>query len=231
VPRVEPAAPRLAPDLAQPSSVALDDGDELQDALLVGTDLTGTVAPDAHVAGCELRDARLTGADLEGAVLTDVSFVGCDLSGAIFTEAQWLRVELRNCRASGLVVAQARLRDVRWVGSKLDGLNARLVRGERVVFEDCSLVDADFYETTLEGGAFDDCDLVTANFAAARLSDVRFRHSRLERLRGAGGMRGAAVSAEQTLPLALSLFADLGISLLDDESPDDEAGRTGARGG
>jgi uncharacterized protein YjbI with pentapeptide repeats len=223
VPRVEPAPPRLRTDLAEPSDVTLDDGEELQDALLVSTDLAGIVAPDAHIAGCELRGARLTGADLEGAVLTDVCFVGCDLSGAIFTEAQWLRVELRDCRATGLVLAQARLRDARFVSSKLDGLNARLVRGERVTFDDCSLVDADFYETGVDNGAFADCDLTTANFTAARLGGAHFRRSRLERLRGATGLRGASVSPEQVLPLALGLFADLGIALLDDEPDRDEA--------
>ncbi len=213
----EPAPPRLAGSLASSPDPVLDADEGLSGELVLGADFAGVAASDVHIEGCELRDARLTGGEFEGSVLTDVRFVGCDLSGALFTESQWLRVELQNCRAAGLVVAQARLRDVRFADSKTDGCNARLSRAERLVFDNCSLVDADFYDATIDGGAFDDCDLRTANFASAKLDTVRFRRSNLEALRGATGLRGSAVSSEQVLPLALGLFSELGIAI-DDET-------------
>ena len=137
----------------------------------------------------------------------------------MLTESQWLRVELRNCRMSGLVVSQSRLRDVRFTEGKLDGGDFRLSRAERVVFDACAMPDADLYEAQLTHVLFDHCDLRRAHFSAVKTDDLRLRGSDLEGLRGATALRGAVVSPEQVLPLALSVFAELGITIEREDPP------------
>ena len=48
---------------------------------------------------------------------------------------------------------------------------------------------------------------------------LRLRESDIEGLRGATSLRGAVVSPEQVLPLALSIFAELGITIEREEPP------------
>jgi uncharacterized protein YjbI with pentapeptide repeats len=193
--------------------------DEWTGELVVGANVSGAVAERVRIQGCELRDVKLTSAELHRCVLTDVRFVDCELSGAMLTESQWLRVELRNCRMSGLVVSQSRLRHVRFVEGKLDGGDFRISRLERVVFDGCAMPDADLYEAQLTHVLFDHCDMRRAHFSAVKTDDLRLHASDVEGLRGATSLRRAVVSPEQVLPLALSIFAELGITIEREDPP------------
>ena len=173
----------------------------------------------AHHGMRAARRAELTGAELDRCELTDVRLVGCELSGAILTESSWLRVELQNCRMAGLIVSQSRLRDVRFTDDKLDGADFRMSRAERVVFEGCAMPDADLYEALLTSVAFDACDLRRAHFSAVKVDGLRLHRSNLEGIRGGASLRGATVSPEQVLPLALGVFAELGIRIEPDPPP------------
>lgn len=219
MPSPGPTPPRLGtlPDAV--TRLDLNSEEEWSRELVTGADLSGVVAEHARIVGCELRDVRLTSAELHRCVLTDVRLVDCELSGAILTESLWQRVELRNCRMSGLVASQSRLRDVRCIEGKLDGGNFRISRLERVTFDGCAMPDADLYEATLSHVLFDQCDLRRAQFAAIKGDDLRLRGSNLEGLRGATALRGAAVSAEQLLPLALSLLGELDITIELEQPP------------
>jgi uncharacterized protein YjbI with pentapeptide repeats len=114
---------------------------------------------------------------------------------------------------SGIVVSQSKLRHTRIVDGKLDGANFRLSHAERLSLERCSLRDADFYEATLAQVTFDHCDLRGANVTKVSPSELRLDGSDLEGVQGATALRGATVSTEQVMPLALALFADLGIRI------------------
>ena len=106
-----------------------------------------------------------------------------------------------------------------FVGCKLDDTNLRFARAERLRFDDCSLVGADCYEATLTGTEFEACDLTNAEFSKATMVGARLAGSTLERVRGASSLAGAIVTTDQVLPLALGVFADLGIVV---ERPDDD---------
>jgi uncharacterized protein YjbI with pentapeptide repeats len=117
-------------------------------------------------------------------------------------------------------VSRARLRHVRFADVKLDGIDMRLTRAEHLAFTGCTMNDVDFYEATLDQVTVDGCDLRNAHFAGARAHDLMLRGCNLEGLRGASSLRGATVSSDQVLPVALSLFAEVGISIeLDTDSP------------
>jgi uncharacterized protein YjbI with pentapeptide repeats len=214
-----PAPPKLGsfPDAVTRRTLA--DEDEWSGDLVTGVELNGVVAEHTRLRGCELRDVKLTGAELHRCVITDVRFVDCELSGAMITESSWLRVELRNCRMSGLVVSQSQLRDVRFTEGKLDGGDFRMTRLERVVFDSCAMPDADFYEAALTHVLFDSCDLRRAHVSAVKPDGVRLHESDLEGIRGALALRGAVVTPEQVLPLALGVFAEMGITIEHDEPP------------
>lgn len=76
---------------------------------------------------------------------------------------------------------------------------------------------ADFYEAKLDGSAFQSCDLRRAQFSKASTEGARLAGSRLEGIRGAGGMSGVVIESDQVLPFALGVFADLGITIDDGE--------------
>ena len=83
---------------------------------------------------------------------------------------------------------------------------------------DCSLVDTDFYEAVLAKSALEGCDLRGSDFSKAAVRGLRLGGSNLEGVRGAMSLAGVVVARNQVLPLALSLFGDLGIELQDEET-------------
>jgi uncharacterized protein YjbI with pentapeptide repeats len=214
-----PSPPKLgsSPDAVTRADLASED--QWSDELVVGANLSGAVAEHVRIQGCELRDVQLTGAELHRCALTDVRLVDCELSGAMFTESQWLRVELRNCRMSGMIVSQSRLRDVRFTEGKLDGGDFRMARLERVVFDGCAMPDADLYEAQLTHVLFDHCDARRAHFSGVKTDGLRLLQSDIEGVRGATSLRKIVVSPEQVLPLALGIFAELGITIDREEPP------------
>lgn len=213
MPARTPTPPRLPKSLPETVHDDLTGDDEWNDERVVGVDLAGADAEHVRIGGCELRDVAFTGAHLHRCALTDVRLVGCDLSGAFVGESQWLRVELRNCRMAGFVVSQSRLRHVRFTEAKIDGGDFRLVSAENLAFVDCALADADFYEANLTRVSFEQCDLRRAHFAGVTAHELRLHGSDVEGVRGAASLKGTSITAAQVHPLALSLFAELGISI------------------
>jgi uncharacterized protein YjbI with pentapeptide repeats len=214
-----PTAPRLSAERAVVEHDTLVDEDEWQEETVVGADLARSIAEHVRIVGSELRGVTFTAANLHRATLTDVRLVECELSGALFTESQWLRVEVVNCRMSGVVVSQSRLRHVRFVEDKLDGADFRILNGEHLVFDQCAMPDADFYDARLQSADFLHCDLRRLHVSGVAARDVRLHGSQVEGLRGAASLHGTSISFDQVLPLALGLFNELGIKVTDD--PDD----------
>jgi uncharacterized protein YjbI with pentapeptide repeats len=181
-------------------------------------DLTGEVADGVRLTRCELHRVVLTGAELRKLALVDVLAIDCDLSGAFLPEAAWRRVELRNCRMAGVVISQANLSHVRFVECKLDGASFRFTHGDHLELTDCSMVEADLCETALTKSTLDGCDLRGSDFSKAAVQGVRLGRSKLDGVRGSMSMRGVVVAGDQVIPLALSLFGDLGIAIQNEES-------------
>ena len=87
---------------------------------------------------------------------------------------------------------------------------------KQVVFDHCSLVNADFYGATLTTTAFDSCDLTNAQFSKASAGGARLIGSTLDGVRGATALSGVVIGGEQVLPMALSMFTELGITIEND---------------
>ena len=88
------------------------------------------------------------------------------------------------------------------------------------MFDACAMPDADLYEAALTHVRFDSCDLRRAHFSAVKPDGVRLHESDLEGChRGALALRGAILTPEQVLPLALSVFGEMGITIERDEPP------------
>jgi uncharacterized protein YjbI with pentapeptide repeats len=216
--RPDPAAPRLgALEPTDRTDLVSEDvwiGEQVADV-----DLHGRVADHVEIAASELVRVELTGTGLERLRLVDVVVRDCELSGALAGGASIVRAEFHRCRMTGLELSGSKLAHVRFVDCKLDEANLRFVEAEQVVFERCSLVGTEFYGATLATTEFDTCDLTRGQFSKATVAGARFAGSTIDGLRGAGGMSGVVIAAEQVLPLALSVFRDLGIVVehLDDD--------------
>jgi uncharacterized protein YjbI with pentapeptide repeats len=209
----DPSPPQLAADLVTSDRRGIEAHDEWIDERVVGLDLGGAEAARVDVTGCALERVLATGARLERLRLVDVRATDCDFSGALLPHASFLRVELRNCRLAGVVLSEARLRHVRFVGCKLDDANLRFADIEHVSAEDSSLREADCTGATLATTGLRDCDLRGLELSQATLDGVHFGGSRLDGLRGMGPAKRVVIAGDQVLPLALGMFADLGIEI------------------
>jgi uncharacterized protein YjbI with pentapeptide repeats len=83
--------------------------------------------------------------------------------------------------------------------------------------EGCSFVEADLYDSVLTRVAFDHCDLRGCDFSAATAPQVVLVGSRLEGVRGAAALRRAVITADQAIPLGLSLVGGLEVEIADDD--------------
>lgn len=213
-----PAVPRLPPTWTAGRVVLTDEAS--WDGVAVGGSFAGQTASLVDVTGCRLNGAAFTGAEIDRLRLADTVVEDCELSGAVLTRLAAVRVEFRRCRLSGLQAAGAVFKDVRFVDCKLDGANFRMTSWEQSAFDGCPLDGADFGSARLRSVRLNGCDLTGADFTKILVDDVSLHRSTLESLRGADGLRGAVVGTDQVLPLALSVFAALGIRVDDTADPD-----------
>ena len=215
--RASPEEPDLPPSLTDATPASLAAGDEWQESRIAGIDLSGVAARGVRITECELVGVVATAAQLDLLSMKDVLLADCELSGAGLGKASLRRIELRNCRVAGLVLSDAQLRDVRFVACKLDGANFRFAQITQVVFEGCSLVDADFGGATFDAVTFGHCDLRDSDFSQASAESTRLHGSVVDGLRGASGLGGVTIDTMQVMPLALGVFAELGITIDDAE--------------
>jgi len=210
-----PEAPRLPEVGPDPSGIVLQGGAELAGARISGdfadSSCRGMIVEESLIVG-----ASLARADLGAVRMIDVVVEGADLSGVDLDGASLTRVEFRDCRLSGAEFPQAHLSDVVFSECKLDRVNFRMSRTDRVVFSHSILGWAEFSASHLVDTRFFDCDLTGSDWASSTVAGTRFLGSTLDDLTGAQSLRGAVVDSGQLLPLALRVFADLGIRV-DDE--------------
>lgn len=109
---------------------------QVQDSVLVGTDLTGRRIDSLHRV--RLERCRLSGADLGEARVRDVTLHDCALDLSSWFGAEVDRLVITGGRVQGLDLSGARLHDVRVADVALDEVVLDRVRAERV-----DLTDAD----------------------------------------------------------------------------------------
>jgi uncharacterized protein YjbI with pentapeptide repeats len=210
-----PKAPLV--DDVPDEGVALDpdESGELADARIV--DVVGDELDDLELVRCVVEGVRLTARSARRIRLVDVVLRDCELSGVDLGEASHRRVRFERCRAEGLDAGLVRAADVVVVDSKLTGAGLRMSGWERARFDGCDLRETEWAESTLQRVEFASCDLTGADVSRVRMEAVRFRSTRLDGVKGARALGGATIDALQVIPVALSVFADLGIRVADDE--------------
>lgn len=164
----------------------------------------------------ELRRVSMTGVDLSGSQLRSLSlintrFTQVDLSNATLNEVTANRAEWRDCRAVGLGVAFTTATDLLIIDCVLNYARVEFVRARpRIVLAGCSLRES-MISGDLTGVVFDDCDITETEFRATRASNCDLRTSRLTAPRGLSTLRGARVTAAQTLGIAENLAVEAGL--------------------
>jgi Pentapeptide repeats (9 copies) len=175
----------------------------------------------ACYAGMSVKEGRIdhvsfVGTDLHRIELVDVVVEGADFSGADLEEASLSRVEFVDCRMSGVLIPRSRLHDVRFTECKLDGANFRMSEADRVVFDGVNLRGAEFSSGRFAAARFFDCDLTEAEFSQSILPGAQFHGSTLADIKGGHYLRDIVIDSAQVLPVALGVFAGLGIRVNDE---------------
>lgn len=207
--RVHP--PRIDDDLVGLDRPELTDGCEW-----TGVEVFGEVAGPGdvayvEVAGSRLANVRLTGRHFDHLRMVDVMIEDCELSGVTIADGHFTRVELRRCRLSGLVASTLKAHHVRLVDCRADGATFRMTAWDHAELTDVDLRDVDFYGSNLTGVRLLGCDLTGADFSKARMEGAALHGSTLDGVRGGDSLRGVVIGADQILPLALPVFAALGV--------------------
>jgi uncharacterized protein YjbI with pentapeptide repeats len=187
----------------------------VEDARVAHAVASGERLTDVRFDRCVFEHVELTGCDVRGSHWCDVQLTDCELSGARVSESELVRVELAGGRAAGVVFVESTLRHVRFRDVRLDGVGFRGATLEHCVFERCALSEADFVDAILVDVELVDCDLRGADLAVQKCAHVFLSHCDVERVKGLARLRGATVTSDSILPLAMSAFAALGFEIDD----------------
>jgi uncharacterized protein YjbI with pentapeptide repeats len=156
----------------------------------------------------ERAGLRLVDEQVEDASLANVDARGGELT----------RVVLRRCRLTGLLLTEGRLRDVVITDSRVDLASFAGATLEQVVFEDCRLEGSSLQEARLRFVRFERCDLSEADLSGMRCERVELRSCTLDGVRGAEGLRGAALPWGDILAAAGTFAGALGVRVLEDDA-------------
>lgn len=214
-PSIQP--PRVARSLTELVAPVIADDTHWDDVSVTGDvgDEGPVSAPCVQISGSRFTDVRFTGAVLSEARLRDCVFERCELSGAMLDEAAIDRCEFVDCQLAGVVLAGSRLRHVRFDRCRMGGASLRLAAASPVWFADCDLTDADLYRAQMAGVGLVDCLLDGADVSQADLSGGVLFGSDLSGLVGGASIRDVSIDATQVLPLAVQVFAALGVTIVD----------------
>ena len=169
--------------------------------------------PDEMAVGVALDGADLAETRRSPLTLVDSVLRRCDLSAAVWQSVTMRQVELLGCRALGLRLSVDLAQDVYVEGGRFDSAVLRIsrVRG-LVVFDSCTFTDA-MIGGDLSAVVFTGCTFESAEFAATAAAGCDLRESRLGGARGLATLRGARVTADQTVTIAPRLAAELGLTV------------------
>lgn len=165
-----------------------------------------------------LVEVDLSEAKLDRLDLKDVSIKTCNLANLRSQGCSFDRVQIEGSRLTGAALAESRLVDVAFRDSPIDLSSFRFGRLNRVRFEGCRLIEADFQGVVAKACTFIDCDLTGAQLSQGNFEGSAFRDCRLAEAKGLEALRGAQMAWEDVLELATVLAALSGIEVRDDIS-------------
>lgn len=182
-------------------------GWQFDDCLFKRSRLRRAQLSDTIWTGCKAAFADFTQADL-----VDVGFTGCDVNNAVFRHARLASAGFERCKLTGADFTDAgmvdlRLADVQAIDARLPGVSFKNARLVGIDFSGALLDGADFRQVV-----FEDCSLRDAQLARARFEGADLRGADLGgiRLGDAGRFRGAVISRAQ----ASELLKELGLKVL-----------------
>ena len=169
--------------------------------------------PEDMAVGLALEGADLAETRRSSLTLVDSVLRRCDLSAAIWQGITVRQVELLDCRALGLRLSVDLGQDLYVEGGRFDSATLRIsrVRG-LVVFDGCTFSEA-MIGGDLSAVVFTGCSFDRAEFAATAAEGCDLRGCRLGAARGFLTLRGARVTADQTLAFAPRLAAEAGLTV------------------
>jgi len=170
---------------------------------------------DGDIADLWLKDARVVELDVDRPEWLDLKFEDCDVSGVVATGYVVRRAEILRTRLRGVTLAKGQIDDSFLEGCSTDELSFRFSRLRHVVFRDCDLSGADFYNTTFEHVTMIDCDLQRARFDAADVKCLAVQNCNLTGVHGVSGLKAATLDASDLPAMAISLASELGIAIRD----------------
>jgi uncharacterized protein YjbI with pentapeptide repeats len=162
-----------------------------------------------------LSGARVLELELDRPEILDVRLEDCDVSGVTATGFAVRRMHLRNTRLRGVTMVKGQYDDGLIEDCGTSDLSLRFSRLRRVVFRDCDLTGADFYNATFEHVTFDDCNLQRARFDGAIVKCLAITNCNLTAINGVAGLSGAQLDASDLPNLAQSLAREAGILIRD----------------
>jgi uncharacterized protein YjbI with pentapeptide repeats len=176
--------------------------------LEVADELTEEMAVGVTLDGADLAETRRAPLSLVDSVLRR-----CDLSAANWQNVIMRQVELLDCRALGMRLSLELGQDVYVEGGRFDAATLRIVRVRGlVVFDSCTFTDAAI-GGDLSAVVFTRCAFDGAEFAATAAAGCDLRGSQLGAARGFVTLRGARVTADQTLAFAPRLATEAGLTV------------------
>jgi uncharacterized protein YjbI with pentapeptide repeats len=115
-----------------------------------------------------------------------------------------------------LQAPKGRFVDVGVFDSRLDGANFSSSDWEQAELCNSDLAESDFSLARLPKSRILGCDLSRADLYQAQLAGSRLTGSNLQGVRAAETLRAVTISTDQIVPVAMSLFKSLQITVTDD---------------
>jgi uncharacterized protein YjbI with pentapeptide repeats len=173
------------------------------------------VLDDGDATNQWLSGVRVLDLDLDRPQLADLRFDECDLSAIAASGFGMRRVAMRGTRLRGVALSKGQYDDGLLEDCVTEELSMRFSGLRNVVFRNCDLTGADFYQATFDHVTFEGCRLRTARFHAATVKCLRITGCDLSGLTGATDLKGAVIDLDDLATLAPSLASEVGINLAD----------------
>lgn len=177
-------------------------------ALVEDVELAYECANGATFEHMVFRDCLFEQVDFRDCTFRDVRFECCRLIGCTMDKAWLNRVDLRDCSAPGLSLLQARLAQVSVGASDLSYANLSETSIDHLTARDCKLREAAMQRAKLKHVRLEETDLTRIDVFGTSLSGIDVSTCAFSAPVLSGDyreLRGAQVSAEQAMDIALLL--------------------------
>lgn len=171
----------------------------------------------ARLFGGKIRAVRAGHASMTAAHVRSVEFTGCELGSLRWSGGKISRTRFDACKLLGARFEGVTMDHVVFTGCKLDYVMLDRVRAiGPVIFDHCSLREAEFTGCVLAGALFDECDLSLAGFGPGNYRGCDLRGNDLSAVTGAHHLKRVILDRAQLLQLAEALAAEMDVTFGED---------------